>query len=135
MNRFSILTTKVKTILIVQSIAMLMGTFTHVSWAIHNGFLSEKYNAPILNTLFWDSLTFLDPLAAILLYVRPKTGLILTISIILTDVLHNTFYYADELFFRSLSITEWISTYWMILGQWCFAAFTLITFRFCWRRT
>ena len=120
---------KHKTILIIQSIAMLMGTSTHVSWAIQNGFLSEHYHAPLPSMLFWDSLTFLDPLAAILLFIRPKTGVTLTLIIICIDVLHNNIFYFDELYLQSISLTDWLKTYWMILGQIIFAIFVLLTFR------
>lgn len=120
---------RIKVVLFVQSIAMLMGTSTHVTWVIQNGFLSEKYNAPLWNMLFWDSLTFLDPLAAILLFLRPKTGIILTLIILVVDVIHNNLFYFDELYTRNLGLAEWTEEYWMILGQIIFALFVLLTFR------
>jgi hypothetical protein len=131
MNRFNILPKKTKTILIIQSIAMLMGASTHLSWVFQNGFLSEKYNAPFINMLFWDSLTFLDPLAALLLFIRPKIGLVLTLIIILTDVIHNNLFYFEELYTQDIVISDWIVKYWMILGQWFFAIFALATFSYC----
>jgi hypothetical protein len=38
---------------------------------------------------FWTSLTFLDSLAVILLFARPRAGLVLTTLIIVSDVLVN----------------------------------------------
>jgi hypothetical protein len=38
---------------------------------------------------YWSSLTILDPIAAALLFVRPKAGIISTIGIIVTNVVHN----------------------------------------------
>jgi hypothetical protein len=131
MNTYRKLPLSIKVILLIQSVAMLMGTSTHVTWAIQNGFLSERYNAPFLYMLFWDSLTFLDPLAAILLFIWPKTGLLLTLLIIVMDVIHNNWYYFDELYRRGLSFSEWVEEYWMIFGQMIFALFVLLTFRRC----
>jgi hypothetical protein len=102
-----------------------------MAWAVNNGFLSENYNAPLPNMIFWDSLTFLDPIAALLLFIRPKTGLILTLIIILADVTHNNIYYFEELYTTRLGLTEWITKYWMILGQILFAVFALLTFKKC----
>jgi len=133
MSTYKKLPVRIKVILFIQSIAMLMGTSTHVSWAVQNGFLSEKYNAPLSNMLFWDSLTFLDPLAAILLFLRPKTGVILTLIILVVDVIHNNLFYFDELYTRNLGFADWVEEYWMILGQIIFALFVLLTFKKCLR--
>ena len=118
-----------KAILIVQAVAMLMGTFTHVNWAVQHGFLSEHYHAPLPSMLFWDALTFLDPLAAILLIIKPKTGLRLTLAIILIDVAHNNWFYFDELYTSGLAVNDWVKKYWMILGQIVFAIFAILTYR------
>jgi len=109
---------------------MLMGTSTHLQWVIRNGFLSDNYNAPVLTKIFWDSLTFLDPLAAVLLILRPKTGLILTLIIITLDVAHNNLFYMDELYINAPTLKIWIQKYWMILGQIIFGVFVYLTFRY-----
>ena len=44
---------------------------------------------PMIARLYWASLTFLDPLAALLLYIRPRAGLVLCTGIIVTDVINN----------------------------------------------
>jgi hypothetical protein len=79
----------IQLILVVQAICMLLGTYTHVAWTVRHGFLYP--DVPIYSRLFWDSLTFLDPLAALLLFLRPRAGVILVATIILVDVLHNVF--------------------------------------------
>lgn len=114
----------------IQAIGMLMGTFTHVQWIVNNGFLSDNYNAPILTKMFWDSLTFLDPIAATLLILRPKFGLILTLIIITFDVIHNNLFYMEELYINAPTLTIWIQKYWMILGQIIFGAFVYLTFKY-----
>jgi len=108
---------------------MLMGTSTHVSWTIQHGFLSEKYHASLFSTLFWDSLTFLDPLAALLLIFKPKLGLRLTLLIISVDVIHNNLFYAQELYVNAPDLISWIEKYWMILGQIIFLIFVGFTFK------
>lgn len=132
MKLYKRLARRSRVILIIQMIAMLMGTFTHVSWALNNGFLSKNYHAPLPTMIFWDALTFLDPIAAFLLLFRPKTGLILTLIIIVTDVVHNNFFYYEELYTTGIPIDDWVAKYWMILGQLLFALFALFTFRICW---
>lgn len=130
MRQFRQLPAKTRIILIIQSIGMLMGTSTHLMWTLHNGFLSPNYNAPLGNVLFWDSLTFLDPLAAILIFLKPKWGIILTFLIITVDVIHNNWYYFDELYLQNrFDFVEWLSIYWMIPGQIIFGIFVWATFR------
>ncbi|NOQ74027.1 MAG: hypothetical protein GQ574_18620 [Crocinitomix sp.] len=106
-----------------------MGTSTHVMWAVENGLLSEKYNANLGSTLFWDSLTFLDPLAALLLFIKPKTGVYLTLFIIVIDVIHNNLFYWNELYVNTPSLGDWLSQYWMILGQILFSLFVILTLK------
>lgn len=129
MKPFKNLPIKIKLILVIQSMAMLMGTSTHLVWLLRNGVLSEKYHAPLPSMLFWDSLTLLDPLAALLLFIKPKAGLVLTLIIITLDVIHNNTYYFDELYMQGVGLAEWLEKYWMILGQILFAVFVLFTFR------
>lgn len=77
----------IKIILVIQAICMLMGTYTHVNWVVRHGFLYP--DVPIYSRIFWDSLTFLDPLAAALLFLRPRKGVRLVTAIICADVFHN----------------------------------------------
>mgnify|MGYP001581228468 FL=1 len=48
----------------------------------------------LASRIFWAALTFFDPLAALLLFIKPRAGIVLTAVIILVDVAHNTFYVA-----------------------------------------
>lgn len=126
---FKKLTNRSKTVIIIEAVAMLMGTSTHVAWALENGFMSKHYNASTFSMIFWDSLTFLDPLAAILLFVKPKIGLILTFLIIAFDVIHNNTVHYEELYEQTISFGDWLQQYWMIAGQLVFAVFVMIAFR------
>jgi len=108
---------------------MLMGTSTHIAWAVQHGFLSPEYNAPLLSMLFWDALTFLDPLAALALFVRPKAGVYLVLGIITTDVVHNNLFYMQELYLQPIAVAQWLARYWMIWGQLLFAVFVWASLR------
>jgi len=108
---------------------MIIGTYTHLSWIIKNGFLAEQYNATLFTKMFWDSLLFLDFLAAILLILKPKKGIFLTLTIIVIDVIHNNIFYFEELYLNDIKLIEWLFNYWMILGQILFAFFVIITFK------
>lgn len=126
---FTKLERKTKVILSIQMVGMLMGASTHILWVITYGFLSSEYNANLFTSLFWDSLTFFDPIAAFLLIVRPKVGVYLTLGIILVDVVHNNIFYMDELYFQTYSLMEWMVKYWMIVGQVVFGVFVTLTFK------
>ncbi len=57
---------------------------------LQHGVLWDYGGAHLLTRIYWTSLTFFDPLAALLLFLRPHAGLVLTVAIITSDVLHNT---------------------------------------------
>jgi hypothetical protein len=74
----------------IYAICLLGATCTHVALLSRHGVLWDYGGAHLLTRIYWTSLTVLDPLAALLLFVRPHVGLILTVLIIVSDVLHNT---------------------------------------------
>ena len=126
---FAKLHIKIKTILIMQSIAMLSGMTTHLIWIINNGFLSENYNAPFFTRFFLDSLTFIDPIAAILLIIKPKTGIWLTFVIIIIDVVHNFIVCFRSITPNSNYFSYWIIGNWMLMCQVFFLLFVSVTFK------
>lgn len=67
-------------------------TATHLNYELRYGLTLgglEFLGYPLPVRLYWASLTLLDPLAAVLLFVLPRAGLILCVAIIVTDVLNN----------------------------------------------
>ena len=74
--------------------------------------------------VFWTSLTLLDPLAAFVLVVRPRLGLMLTAAIMASDVSVNAYAFRPSGAIRS----EW--PFWL---QVAFAAFVLAAIPYCWR--
>lgn len=75
---------------VIYALCLLGATCTHVALLWQHGVLWDYGGALLFTRIFWTSLTFLDPLAALLLFVRPHVGLFLTVAIITSDVLHNT---------------------------------------------
>ena len=75
---------------IIYAICLLGATCTHVALLWQHGVLWDYGGAHVFTRIYWTSLTVLDPLAALLLFVRPHVGIVLTVAIITSDVLHNT---------------------------------------------
>jgi hypothetical protein len=104
--------------------AFSVGTCTHVENALRAGLLPLPLQ-PIAFNLFWTSLTVLDPLAAILLVVRPRVGLVLSGVIMAADVSINAIAFRPSGALRS----EW--PFWLQVG---FAGLVLAAGPYCWRR-
>ena len=75
--------------------------------------------------VFWGALTFFDPLAALLLFKKPRMGIILTVVIILADVAHNTYYVALK--------QQWLEPFY--LSQVAFLIAVVLLSPIAWRRT
>lgn len=111
---------------IVYAVCLAGATCVHVATHLQYGLLLgglEAAGYPFPSRMFWSSLTLLDPLAALLLFVRPRIGLVLASLIIVSDVAHNS----------------WIACriggasdpkYW---AQVAFLVFLLATVRVAWR--
>jgi hypothetical protein len=71
--------------------SLLAGTFTHARTLLQHG-LGWHYGGgwPLATRVFWTSLTGFDPLAAALLFFKPRWGVVITVAIMLADVAHNS---------------------------------------------
>lgn len=74
---------------LVYALCLLGGTCTHLWVLTSHGLLWDYGGAPLFTRVFWTSLAFLDPLAAILVFLRPQVGVVMTLGIIAADVTHN----------------------------------------------
>ena len=124
---FTKLKSKIQITLILQCIGMLIGTTTHLLWIINHGFFSAEYNVGVL--FGWDSLTFLDPIAAVLLILRPKAGVWMTAIIIVADVLHNGILCFSVLVSTDVPVISWAKNEWMFCMQLFFGLFVVATFK------
>lgn len=84
-----------------------------------HGFYWDYGGVPRSTQVFWTSLTFIDPTAVILLYLRPRAGVWLTLTIIACDVLNNTWF----------GLTYGMNAEWMYYSQVAFLGFVLLTIR------
>ncbi|WP_221401574.1 hypothetical protein [Paraburkholderia sp. WP4_3_2] len=99
---------------------LLAATFNHARAIAAHGLLWDYgYGSDIVfvSKLFWAALTLLDPLAALLLFVRPRAGLALTVAIIVCDVLHNGWYVARH--------GQWLATFFVSQLAFCVAVLAL----------
>jgi len=123
---FAHLNKRTRVVLILQSVSMLLGSSTHISWILKNGIFSRHENTLFASTVFWDSLLFFDLLAALLLIIKPKAGVTLTAIIITADVLHNNSYWI----FGSLQLKNSDTLLWgMFIGQIIFLVFVYSTLK------
>lgn len=119
--------------LIVRSIwaaCLLIGGLNHARILIQHGLFWDYGGVATASAVYWTSLTVLDPLAAALLFVRPKVGIIATVTLIVTNVIHNiavTAHYAPEgeLLIRAFNP--------YLLSQIAFMLFVAVTARIAWR--
>lgn len=114
------------TLRIVYALCLAGATCTHVVLHVRHGVLLgelEGFGVSPVSRYYWSSLTLLDPLAALLLFIRPRVGLALAGAIIVSDVAHNSW----DLY-RSGGTPG--ATYW---AQIAFLLFLAATIRVAWR--
>ncbi|WP_180988593.1 MULTISPECIES: hypothetical protein [Pseudomonas] len=90
------------------TLCLLAASFNHLRAALDHGLLWDYgygVDTPLASRAFWGALTVFDPLAALLLWVRPRWGLVLTLAIIVLDVVHNSFYVAAH--------SQWLETFYL----------------------
>ena len=73
----------------IYALCLLGATYNHWSLIYRHGLHLDYGGLPRASTMFWTALAFIDPAAVFLLFVRPNTGVALTMAIIVTDLIHN----------------------------------------------
>ena len=71
---------------IIWTVGFLIGTITHSLDLYHGGWLPYDFR-PLPWNIYWTSLTFLDPLAAVLIWVRERWGVWLGVAIMASNLL------------------------------------------------
>ena len=107
---------------------LLIATANHIRADFQHGLLWDYGygdSAYWASRVFWGALTFFDPLAVLLLFKKPRMGIILTVVIILTDVAHNTYYVALK--------KQWLEPFY--LSQVAFLIAVTLLSPIVWRRT
>jgi hypothetical protein len=103
---------------LVWALCLTIGTCTHVAALIYGW----NDRVPLPSLIFWDSLTVLDPLAAILLFLRPRIGVALTLAIMVSDVVHTIW-----------AIAAFAAMVWPVVAEALFLIFVLATAHLIWR--
>jgi hypothetical protein len=111
----------------IYALCLLAGASTHVWTVITYGLFWDYGGALLFTQVYWTSLTVLDPLAVALLFLKPRAGLLLTLAIIVSDVVHNTW------LMQRNPASQWFN--WMYVLQVLFLVFVLLTFAPAWRGT
>jgi hypothetical protein len=78
--------------LIVRSLwaaCLLIGALNHARILLQHGLSWDYGGVGWASAAYWSSLTILDPLAAALLFARPKPGIVTAAMLIVTNVIHN----------------------------------------------
>jgi hypothetical protein len=68
---------------------LLVAGLNHLRALVRHGLTWDYGGVAWPSAAYWTSLTFLDPIAAALLFVRPRVGIACTVAIIVTNVIHN----------------------------------------------
>ena len=71
------------------AVCLLIGGLNHARTLLQHGLSWDYGGANPISAAYWTSLTFLDPLAAALLFIRPRLGIPATVVLIVTNVIHN----------------------------------------------
>ena len=88
------------------TLGFLIGTTTHTLDLINHGWLPYDFR-PLPWNIYWTSLTFLDPIAALLIWWRERWGVVLGTAIMASNVLVNgytAFVIGREDFYFSLGL-------------------------------
>ncbi len=78
--------------LIVRSIwaaCLLVAGANHARILLQHGLFWDYHGVGWASAAYWSSLTIFDPIAAALLFARPKVGIVSTLLLIVTNVVHN----------------------------------------------
>ena len=118
-----------RVIRIVYALCLAVATVNHVRAVLAYGWLPQQLPWP--TAVYWSSLTFLDPLAAVMLFVRPRVGIAMTVAIIVSDVAHNLWFMAAHSvsgsFYKDLTDNG------AALSQFAFLLFVTATAPIAWR--
>lgn len=108
---------------VICAICLLAGMSTHAATILRHGlFWNYGGGVPLFTRVYWASLTFLDPLASLLLFALPRIGAVAMLAIISTDVAHKLWFFEH---YR-------IQVNWMVGAQCAFLVFVVASFRLIW---
>ena len=108
---------------------LLIAGLNHARVLIQHGLFWDYGGVHPISAAYLTGLTLLDPLVAALLFIRPKAGIIATVILIVTNVIHNlstTAYFAPAGEFLARASHP------ILLSQIGFMLFVVATARIAW---
>lgn len=75
---------------IIWAACLLVATANHAGILLAHGLAWDYGGVGLASALYWSSLTLIDPIIAAPLFVRPKAGIVSTLILMATNVLHNS---------------------------------------------
>lgn len=114
---------------VIYALCLAGATINHVRAVLIYGWL--RHDVPVATAVYWSSLTLLDPVAALLLFIRPRIGVALTAAIIFSDVAHNLWFRAAHPL--SGSFIEDVKSSLFMMSQLAFLLFVGVTAPIAWR--
>ena len=114
----------------VYALCLLGGTSTHILIDLRHGLFWDYGGVPKASALFMTSLTLIDPLVVLLLFVRRNAGIAATIALMLVDVTHNLWIVGRF----SPPLLDGVAKSWPVQAQIAFLIFVLVTAPLAWSR-
>lgn len=68
---------------------LLTAGLNHARLLVQHGLCWDYGGLNSISAAYQTGLTFLDPLVAVILFIRPRVGIVATIVLIITNVIHN----------------------------------------------
>ena len=106
---------------------LLLAGLNHARILLQHGLFWDYYGASLASAIYWSSLTFIDPLVAALLFVRPKIGVPVTVVVITTNIVHNLALTANNT--RDGTLFRYVISSPQLMSQIGFLLFVIATWR------
>lgn len=113
------------------AVCLLLAGLNHARILLQHGWFWDYYGASLASTIYWSSLTFIDPVVAALLFVRPRIGAPATVVVITTNVAHNLALTAN--YTRDDAPLRYVVSSPQLMSQIGFLLFVIATWRMAWR--
>jgi hypothetical protein len=110
---------------------LLVAGLNHARILLQHGILWDYGGASLPSVVYWTSLTFIDPLAAALLFARPRLGIAITCLLIVTNVMHNLTVMAQQ--YTGAELLTRVASSFFMMCQIGFMLFVAATARLAWR--
>jgi hypothetical protein len=110
---------------------LLVAGANHALILLRHGLAWDYGGVGWASAVYWSSLTLVDPLVAALLFVRPKAGVVGTVALIATNVVHNLAVTAERV--PDGEFLARVASSPFLIAQIAFLLFVGATARMAWR--